>query len=74
MTDLGLGSLSNVQVVGQFGSHYTALIWMTIAAILMYAGPATVSLVYLLFQDRAHAGAPPIEKSFLSDEAEEKAA
>jgi hypothetical protein len=76
MDHLGLSSLSSVHIVGNFGTHYTALIWLTIVTTVMYAGPATVSLFYLLIQDRSQAGALPIEKSSVSpsDEAEEKAA
>jgi hypothetical protein len=52
MNDLGLGSLASVHVVGQYGTHLTALIWLTITATLMYVGPATYSLIYLLFFNR----------------------
>jgi hypothetical protein len=52
MTNLGLSSLSSVQLVGQFGNHLTPLIWLTITAVLMYVGPATVSVIYLLIYDR----------------------
>jgi hypothetical protein len=56
MNNLGLGSLSDIQVVGHFGNHLTALIWLTLTAALMYAGPATYSLIYLLIYDHPKAG------------------
>jgi hypothetical protein len=55
MNDLGLSSLASVHVIGQYGSHLTALIWLTITATLMYVGPATYSLIYLLLFDRNEA-------------------
>jgi hypothetical protein len=53
MTNLGLSSLSSVQLSGQFGPHLTSLIWLTISAVLMYAGPATIAVIYLLLYDRS---------------------
>jgi hypothetical protein len=52
MNDLGLSSLASVQVVGEYGRHLNALVWLTITATLMYVGPATFSFIYLLFFNR----------------------
>jgi hypothetical protein len=64
MADLGLSSLSSVQLAGQYGPHLTALIWLTISAVIMYVGPATFSLIYLLLRDRSEIRAlsaePPV--------------
>jgi hypothetical protein len=59
MSDLGLSSLASVHVVGQYGGHLTALVWLTITATLMYVGPATYSLIYLLFFDRIKTARTP---------------
>ena len=52
MNDLGLSSLASVHVIGQYGNNLTPLVWLTITATLMYVGPATYSLIYLLLSDR----------------------
>jgi hypothetical protein len=72
MGDLGLSSLSSVQLAGQYGQHLTALIWLTVSAALMYVGPATVSFIYLLLYDRSEIGTVSVEAPLSSDEEKEE--
>jgi hypothetical protein len=68
-----LNALTNLHQLGQYGNHLNALVWLAITATLMYVGPATYSLIYLLLYDRPQAGEESIV-DIQEEQAEERKA
>ena len=44
-----LSRLSSLWITGEFGNHEAAVVVMTVVSVLMIAGPALGSLIYIYF-------------------------